>query len=63
MKTHISSHSGLPEHIELQMFEEKAERMRALRNEQKDAIRKILNTMPPDIRRRFLLEIVREYTQ
>lgn len=63
MKTHISGHSGLPEHVELRMLEEKADRMRALRNEQKDAIRKILNTMPPDIRRRFLLEIVREYTQ
>ena len=57
----VSGHSGLPEDVEIRLFEEKRQRMIDLRNSQMEQICKILDTMPPDIRRRFLLEIFRKY--
>ena len=57
----VSGHSGLPEDVELKQMEEKANQNKKKRDEQMAIVCKVLDTMPPDIRRRFLLTLIKKY--
>lgn len=62
MSNTVSSHSGLPEEIEIRMLEEKAKRNKQKRDEQMNTVCSVLDTMPPDVRRRFLVTLIKKYT-
>lgn len=62
MSNTVSSHSGLPEDVELKMLEEKAKRNKQKRDEQMNIVCGVLDTMPPDVRRRFLVSLIKKYT-
>ena len=57
----VSGHSGLPEDVELKQMEEKANRNKKKRDEQMAVVCEVLDTMPPDIRRRFLSALIKKY--
>lgn len=57
----ISSHSGLPEHVELQQMEQKAQKMREKREKQMQTICGILDKMPKSEAVSLLAEVCRKY--
>ena len=60
-KVHVSGHSGLPENVELKQMEEKAIQNKKKRDEQMTVVCEVLDTMPPDVRRRFLSALIKKY--
>lgn len=57
----VSSHSGLPEDVELRKLQEKAEATRKKRERQLRAIYLVLDTMPLPERRTMIAEVIRHY--
>lgn len=62
MSNTVSSHSGLPEEVEIRMLKEKAKHNKQKRDEQMNIVCGVLDTMPPDVRRRFLVALIKKYT-
>lgn len=60
-KSSVSGHSGLPEDVELKQMEEKANQNKKKRDEQMAVVCEVLDTMPPDVRRRFLIALITRY--
>lgn len=60
-KSSVSGHSGLPEDVELKQMEEKANQNKKKRDEQMAIVCEVLDTMPPDVRRRFLIALIMRY--
>ena len=57
----VSSHSGLPEDVELRMLQEKAEAARKMRERQLRIIYSVLDAMPNEERRAMITEVIRHY--
>lgn len=60
-KSSVSGHSGLPEDVELKQMEGKANQNKKKRDEQMAVVCKVLDTMPTDVRRRFLIALITRY--
>lgn len=60
-KSSVSGHSGLPEDVELKQMEEKANQNKKKRDEQIAVVCRVLDKMPPDVRRRFLIALIMRY--
>ena len=59
----VSGHSGLREEVELRMLHEKAEEKKRIEQQRMETVCGVLDAMPPQVRRRFLAEIVRKYVR
>lgn len=60
-KYEVSGHSGLRPEIEIKQMMEKEAMLKAKHDERMQAVCKILDTMPPEVCKRFLLEVCRKY--
>ena len=60
-KTNVSGHSGLPEHIELQMMADKAQQVADRKEEQRKRILDLMNEMgiAPHERKTFIISFAK----
>lgn len=59
--TRISTHSGLPEAVELAQMERRAAERREKRESQLAAIYNVLDRMPDEERRAIIAQVIRHY--